>query len=478
MTLQHHLPLILLLASLTQAETLPENRTETRLETQAEATLQTNTQPNTPEATPTSTDTTPVLNEAQLLQNPQLLYRALQSSLLLRNTEGVRVLLPLYKRLPPPHDELLLTLCQALLAQTDGDHPQAIEHYRQALSQNPEMPTVRFDLARSLFANHENEAAHDQFTRLRSDSTLPDWARNAIDQYLHALDKRTDWSFYGSLNYLQDNNINNSGQAFQLGSGIVRPAPPESAHGIGYRLGAERDWPINGNWRLRTHLSTDGKFYWDNHPYDDLAIRLEAGPAYRNAHTEAALLPYFERRWYGTDPFNRESGLRSHLRHWLDPKHQIGLTTEWGKLRHDTDQYIGRRRFDGQSSAVSATWLYIQNPRQYWLLATSYTRRKANDTSQSYTRTGIRLGWTREWTHGLSTSLNTEIANRQYDSRNFFGIRVNQNEYSANLSLWHRRIHHWGITPRLVLTWQKNQSNFPINNYSKANAYIQISKTF
>lgn len=481
MNSRHILPLTLLFTILSPlaANDIPaENRTEIRLENQSKAILQQTQQIPTTDNTPQQTHPPTVLNETQLLAQPALLYRALQSALMLKNTENIRVLLPLYQRLPPPHDTILITLCQAMLHHTDGQYDQAITLYRQALASNPEMPSVRFDLAQALFTNHQNEAARDQFIRLRSDTTMPDWVRNSIENYLNELDKRTTWQFYGSINYTQDNNINNSGEAFRLGSGTVRPAPPESAHGLNYRFGAERDWPIHNQWHIRTNLSIDGKLYWDNHPYDDLAIRTEIGPVYQSARTEAAILPYFERRWYGTEPYNRETGIRNIWRHWIAPNHQLNLTAEWGKLHHDTDHHPGRARFDGQSSVISAAWFYIQNPRQYWLLATSYSRRKARDTSQSYTRNSIRIGWTREWSYGLSTSLTAEAAHRQYDTENLFRIRVNQNEYNASLTLWHRRLHFWGITPRLVGTWQKYQGNYPINNHSKANAFIQLSKTF
>lgn len=467
---------ICLLPALLYAQTppaLPEPQPETRFDISPEI------RSDAPPAAHTSGSPNPQqplnISPEELLQNPELLHRALQSSVLLNNLEGVRLLLPLYRQLPPPHEEMLLILADAMIARADGHYKQAVSAYRQALSLEPDMPAVRLSLAQSLFENHENEAARDQFTRLRADSQLPPEIRRLVDHYLTALDQRNTWSFYGSFHYLRDDNINNApaNRTFRTAGGTWTFPEPESAEGLAYRLGGARDWLLGGHWSLRTAADASGKWYWNNRPYDDASARLTVGGAYKTARAEAALLPYFERRWFGNRAYLREAGLRAEWRYWLAPSHQLLLAGEWGQQKHDRRTFL-----DGPNRNVSATWLYIQNPRQYWILGTDYARKSARDRSDTYQRNSLRAGWTREWSYGLSTALTAEVGLRRYDGPDFLNIRRKDKEYAASLSVWHRRVHFWGITPRLVGTWQKSDSNHPLYRFQKSNLFIQIGKTF
>ena len=84
----------------------------------------------------------------------------------------------------------------------------------------------------------------------------------------------------------------------------------------------------------------------------------------------------------------------------------------------------------------------------------------------------------RVWGKGFGTALSAGYGRRRYDAADFFRIRRDDKEYSASLSLWHNRLSLWGVTPRLVTVWQKTTSNHPLYGYRKANAYLQIGKSF
>lgn len=84
----------------------------------------------------------------------------------------------------------------------------------------------------------------------------------------------------------------------------------------------------------------------------------------------------------------------------------------------------------------------------------------------------------RVWGKGLGTALPAGYGRRRYDAADFLAIRRDDKEYSASLSLWHKRLSLWGVTPRLVTVWQKTASNHPLYGYRKANAYLQIGKSF
>ena len=445
------------------------------------------TKPTNPDQTPASApqpaaqggDTLNISPE-ELLKQPELLERALFSSVLFNNVEAVKVLLPIYLQLPEQYRrgadaELLLILSRAMVARADGRYGEAVRLYREALARKPEMSIVRLALAQSLFEDRQSEAARDQFVRLRSEPELPDNIRSLCDQYIEAIDKRGGWSVYGGMNYTRDNNINNTPSRRQVrhGNGVWTLPEPERAQGISYQAGASRDWNLKGRYSLRTAVDVYGKSYWDNHKYDDLNLRATVGGVYRTARTETAILPYVERRWYGTKPYGRETGLRLEWSRWLTPRTQFQTAAEWGKERYDWRKYL-----EGYHVNASATWLFVQNARQYWMAGVDVSRKTAQDDSDAYFRRGLRVGWTREWGKGFSTSLTGSVGERRYDGVDITNVIRKDMEYSGSLALWNRRIHLWGITPKLVAVWQKTRSNHPFYGHQKANAYLQFNKTF
>ncbi|OOF78534.1 hypothetical protein BKG96_05660 [Rodentibacter caecimuris] len=115
---------------------------------------------------------------------------------------------------------------------------------------------------------------------------------------------------------------------------------------------------------------------------------------------------------------------------------------------------------------------------QYWLAGIDYNRENTRDRDNAYQRKNIRLGWGQEWPFGISTRLNLAYARRIYKDIDFFNIRQKNSEYFAVLTLWHRNIYFWGITPKLTWTYQKIKSNHPFYSYDKNRIYLEMSKTF
>ena len=55
---------------------------------------------------------------------------------------------------------------------------------------------------------------------------------------------------------------------------------------------------------------------------------------------------------------------------------------------------------------------------------------------------------------------------------------VADNEYNANLALWHRNIHFFGITPRIVFSYSKIDSNNKFYSYDTSKVYLDFSRSF
>lgn len=421
------------------------------------------------------------MTSEELAQQPALLHHAMRSAVVQGDGKAIEILLPIYQQMAtqdrPQDYDFTLKLAQATHAKNTNDFSSAIKWYREVIAEQPNLAFARLALAQALFADQQDEAAHDQFVRLRSEKDIPEPVLHITQQYLDALEKRSSWNISGGVSYVRDGNINNATQNTVVVDNKGRrwnlPAK-ESAQGLSYYASAERDWQIKNNFYWNTAANVNGKFYWDNHRYDDLLAKVQTGAVYKNAQREIGILPYFSRRWYGTDKYSRETGVRAEWSEWLGNRNKLFAAIETGREKYDRRRYLNSR-----STTLSASWLFLERASRYWIVGADYSHnRNKQDASEGYKRKGIRLSWTQEWPWGISSSLGVSAAKRDYQSEGFLGEIRHDKEYAANLSLWHRSFHFKGITPRLVAVWQKNKSNYVPYNYQKTNAYIQLNKAF
>lgn len=425
-----------------------------------------------------SADELPSISSDELLNQPKLLEHALYSSIVLGNVEAVKKLLPLYQSLPNVNDKtgtLLITMSQALLAQSDGDNKTAIKKYREVLSEFPKMADVRFVLAKLLFDDRQFEASKDQFVRLRGDESVSDGQKALIERYLAQLDKVGGWQFGGGAGFAYDPNVGNapSKRQIPLNGGVWTFSEPEKAYGVAYSLTASRDFNVKDNYYLKIDGGVNGKSYWSNHEHDDTNARLDVGAVYKNANTEWAVLPYHSARWLAGEPYSQESGVRGEYAHWLNANHQLLGAVEVGRERYDKTPAL-----TGTVANGSLTWLFIHNARQYFSVGADYAYKDAKDKARAYDRYGVRASWTKEWQKGVSSQLGLDVGRRDYGAKDLFGIKRSETEYTGRLSLWHRKVHFWGITPRLTMTYRISDGNHPVYEYKKGNAFVQFNKTF
>ena len=99
----------------------------------------------------------------------------------------------------------------------------------------------------------------------------------------------------------------------------------------------------------------------------------------------------------------------------------------------------------------------------------------------------MRLGWGQEWNWGVSSRLGLSLTQREYkdiaklanvDLFSFGKIRKDK-IYGVNLNLWKRDWHLWCITPKVVFSWKKQDSNIPeMYSYTQKNVNLIFEKTF
>ena len=414
----------------------------------------------------------------ELSKHPDLIVRGLITAVLQNNGEAVQLLLPLYQDLPK-QDSFLLEWANAINAREEGRFSEAVTRYRTLFSQDSTILPLRYQLAQALFLNNDNEVAKDQFQKLRAEQVSPE-SIAMIDQYLSALNRRDQWKFRGGLSFLNESNINNAPKA-STRIGNWNAWERESATGFSYFAEAEKKWSLLHNYFTQFSIEGSGKYYWDNKKYNEFNGRVGAGVGYQTARFEISLMPFIERRWYAggssgnesMKQYSKNSGARLDLTYWLNEKWQISTALEYGEQRYNT-----RKHLNGNNYLWSNTLSYFPKSGQFWFVGADYNRENTRDKDNAYQRKNLRLGWGQEWGWGISTRISLAYARRTYKGADLFNIRQKNNEYQSAVTLWHRDLYFWGITPKITWSYQRVSSNHPFYSYDKNRIFLEMGKTF
>lgn len=423
----------------------------------------------------------------QLKQNPVLTHELLTRAIYARNPEMIKKLLEIYRTFPN-RDPIMERFAEGKLAAITEDYTAAIEHYREILAKNPNLNPVRIELAIALFNQKQDGAAKDQFEKAQTAGDLPPQVKRLIDAYLEALKERDSWNVDFSFNYVRDTNVNNVGSERQVvlenGGVLTRSESmlPQTAHGLAYSLDISRDFNL---WR--SHYFTVGnefwgKSYWDNHEFDDISNRTFVGYAYKTAKQNFRIKPFYEKRWYGGESYRWSNGARVEFSRWLSPNWQLSTAGEFSKQR-----YLDSTSQNGNNKLISATLLWARTPKQFFYLGSDFMAERTKVRQYGLDSKSLRLGWGQEWNWGISSRFGLSIMKREYKdiaklgniNLFSFGKRREDKIYGVSLSLWKRDWHIWGITPKLQLSWRKQDSNISeMYSYTQKNVNILFEKTF
>ncbi len=436
------------------------------------------------------------VDETLLLADTELLSRAMYSAVVTMNVAGIKVLLPIYEKWPQ-HDKELAMFGRALVLQHEGQAAEAVKLYRILIAAQPDSPVIRLQLAQALFEDQQNEAAADQFDRLKTER-LPEAVVQRIESYREALRQRDSWQLYAGVNLTREQNINQAPKQQRLGEQLEgaeceryrqrinepdndcfvgwRFNPPIDAAGLTYQAGAEKKQSLKNGFYAKAGADVWGKVYRSYSQYNDASARLSAGLGRAGQRNDTGATVFHERRFYGNDAYSYTNGVRLYWNRWWLPKLQSFTALETGRLNNQQ-----RPRADIGHRLASASLVFHRNARQYWLVGQDfYQERNRDDRSDNFNRFGLRAAWGQEWKGGLSSRVQVGAAKRIYYTPSLFSNDKNRRdkEWNASVSLWHRAVHFGGITPRLTFSHNGTSSNDVFYEHSKNRLFIEMGKTF
>lgn len=414
----------------------------------------------------------------ELRQNGELTRRMINRAIDTRQFALLPELLRIYRQTAAP-DTLLIEYAEGIVLAQQGEYRAAVAVYRRILAEHPSFQPVRLRLAQMLFEDRQNEAALAQFRKLQA-ADLPPVVAQSVSQYIAAIQRRADWSLNFGVSYLHENNVNNasSEKVIQIGNVPFQKTPeslPQKANGVGYHFNAGKDWNVAGAHYLRLENAFNGKTYWNKHAFDDQQNRTYLGYQYQTAGLRAAVLPFYEQRWFANRRYHQSHGVRAEFEKWLTPNWQWTSSLETAAVRHRSEN----RRADSRSLFGSSTLLYAFNPKSYLYLGGDALRDHTVDAGLASRKFSARIGWGQEWL-GVSSRLQVSYGKRTFRRPNVVFNKIRQdNELGINLTLWHRNVHFWGVTPKLNYQYQRVQSNLAaLYSYQRQRIYLSFEKAF
>ncbi len=421
----------------------------------------------------------------ELLDRPDILEKLFLDALVNPNKAVLPTYIKLYQQVPN-RDQSLIDWATAILEREENLN-KSITSYRKLISSFPNNNFIRYQLAETLFYNQQYEAAKDQFQRLRATSVLPQDIA-VFDRFLDVINKKDDWNFSFGMSFLNDKNLANAadeGTKMELPNGntVTYNSRRQKGQGVSLWLGADKRWGMDGGKYLALESNVSNHYYWNNKRYNDFNAHLGLGVGYSDARFDIQLTPYIDKRWYGgglngsdaLKEYSNRYGVSISSSYWLNQSFKYSNYYNYGYEKYD--RVVDKKSYNGAIHALTNSIMYLPSSSQYWSLSLDLSKKYAADKTNSFDRIGARLSWGQEWPLGISTNTSFGIAKRNYKEASFLGKQKN-NEYNASISIWNKKIHYAGFTPRLTWIYTKTNSNISLYTYDKNQMVIEATRTF
>ena len=385
-------------------------------------------------------------------------------------------------RADPHHDQTLYDCALWALRRSQLRHHEAIARYRQIVARQPELAYPRFDLGVMLFEDKQYNAAQADLERAKPD--LSPEMQQIAEQYLAAIAQEQSWQPEMSLQYEATDNVNNAADAreIEINGRIWRKTAeglPQSAQGLRYGLGVERKRNLAGHHFLYGRINGDGVSYWDKHEYDEQSVNLALGYKYYAVKRAFGVVPFFEQNWLGGSRYSHNFGVQTDFSQQLGKRWRAVFNAGYVAKRYD-EPHIAKR-YNGKMPLLGATLMY--HAPHDWLLygGVDWSHDLTQAAEQASVRKGVRLGMAKTFDNGLGLRTHLRYTRRTFDQAGtlvYFYPRQDD-EYQANVSLWHNKLSWKNFTPHLNFRYLAIDSNMK-GFYSRQNAqwFLSVERQF
>ncbi|MEX2389194.1 MAG: surface lipoprotein assembly modifier [Phycisphaeraceae bacterium] len=367
-------------------------------------------------------------------------------------------------------------------ANAQGEHREAVRHYRRILADHPGLVRVRLELARSLFLLHDDEVADHHF-RLALAGDLPEPVQATIQRYRREIRQRRRWSLNVRVAGVGNTNINVAPtieqiELFGLPFELDDDARPRSGFGVLTQIAGEYRLPLQDHVQLRLGGHVQHTHYGDRR-FNDTLLAGHVGPRWVTrtdtfGDIEISLLAQGYRRWIGHKRHDYAAGPALELA--IEPTRRVRLTT---RLDHLITRYDNRPDMDGGITSVSLRPIVVLSPTSYATLNLGAAREHTDHERLRNWQYRVGLGYHHDLPHGFTIGLRPEYRYVTYDHDwPAFGARRHDHVLHLRADVLNRRLDVFGFTPTVGYRYQRRRSTIDLYEFDQHRFELGFTKQF
>ncbi len=369
---------------------------------------------------------------------------------------------------------------QGLIFAARGDLPAAATKYRRALANDPHLTLVRSELAQTLAAMDENEAARHHLELLKADA--PDTAEaQGIQSFIDRIDAKRPYTVSGYVSLAPSTNFNAGSSHSTVYSPILGwgdiPQSAQQASGIGISSGLSLGFNkrLSDDYQLVTAGNVDARAYAES-SYDQVSFsesaelrRIIAG-GYLGAGMvssqlvapSALMLSYYS---YGPRlSFAKDIGQRNHL--------QASTVYEYRDYGPSNSQ-------NGWASTSTATLSHAFDATFSLNATLGYDHVAQHYDFTSYHTYSFGFGAYKELSHGVTVQLDAMAKFSDFEGINPVSLDTRlDRRYIGSVTLTKRDWYMMGFAPSINYTYTRNVSNIALYDYDSHAVDFRLTHDF
>lgn len=354
----------------------------------------------------------------------------------------------------------------------------ALPHLEWLVSQSPETPRFRLELARALYLIEEDERAqhHFQFA-LGGELSLTEIA--AVNDYLRAMEKRKPWQGHARIAAVtQTNPFHRSGEDYvSIGGLLLLPLPPvERARGVEVGLGGTYLPRLAPDLHARAHVMVTGQLFEES-DLNRWHLRSEFGLLSLGDHGQQIS---------GGVTVQGAFGAQGRIMHGVGL--YAGFQRRFGNrtsvaMRVTADQltYRNAPSLDGPRVTASLEASRVLSPRLRVQGGLSFMHHHTQAEHNRRSTATARLGGEYAFRGGIQTGLEAQLSQSRLKAANPLLFQYGP-EKSTRLGLtaqlMHRDFRIRGFAPVLTAGYETQSSNVPMQAYNNLKFSVGATRSF
>lgn len=413
------------------------------------------------------------INSEELQENPALL-RALMIKMVQENhLQGMKKLLPLYKKLPDA-DPILIHHAQGVIDLQERRIKEAIQAFSEILKVHPDSEVALFYLSLATWQNKDYTQA-ERYLEALDNYNLPNDIRQLREDYLKNLSQMKKGQWQMAFNLFYDKNVNQAPEERYFGNFVFEA--PKKDIGLFYHVNYQKRFFLEKGWQIAPNAHLFGKIYRKESDYNDANIYLSVPIIHANAKREWQIAPFFLRRYFANRSYSYHAGIDAQNEYQLNQKWALGAGVRYEKSWHDGRAFFNHRR---RSLRVMAKFSPSYH-QQFFLQGQLSWQDQSRDLDDQFREQQIKGVWQGIWQDKFKTTFSAQYSQRNYYTGNLLtGVDHPRKDHNLNLqlALQHRDIHWKGITPTLNLNYNRHNSNSALHRYKKSEVFVSFYKSF